>query len=263
MSSSIITLTSDFGLQDHYVGVMKAVMLDIAPDVRFVDVSHQIPPQDIMAGAWVVRNSAMLFPSGTVHLVVVDPGVGTDRRPVALKIKDQFFVGPDNGIFSLIADEYNYEAVQLTNKNYWRKKISNTFHGRDIFAPVAAHLAAGASFSDLGEPLKELVTYRWAVPISDKDGIQGWVVHIDRYGNLISNISESLILEAGDPSQLKVYVGNTILEGIVSTFASVTDGEPAAYIGSSGMLEIGINKGNAREMLGVEKGAQLSLIVQK
>lgn len=263
MSSSIITLTSDFGLQDHYVGVMKAVILGISPGSRLIDVSHEIPPQDIMAGAWVVRNSAMLFPPDTVHLVVVDPGVGTDRRPVALKIEDQFFVGPDNGIFSLIADEYSYEAVQLTNKKYWRKEISNTFHGRDIFSPVAAHLAAGAPFSDLGEPLKELVRYRWAVPISDKDGIQGWVVHIDRYGNLISNISKDLILEAGDPSQLKVYVGNTILEGLVSTFAAVTDGEPAAYIGSSGMLEIGINKGNAREMLGVEKGAQLSLIVQK
>lgn len=263
MSSSIITLTSDFGLQDHYVGVMKAVILGISPKSRLIDVSHEIPAQDIMAGAWVVRNSAMLFPPGTVHLVVVDPGVGTDRRPVALKIEDQYFVGPDNGIFSLIADEYSYEAVQLTNKTYWRKQVSNTFHGRDIFAPVAAHLATGAPFTDLGEPLKELVTYRWAVPISDKDGIQGWVVHIDRYGNLISNISKELVLEAGEPEQLKVYVGNTILKGLVPTFASVADGEPAAYIGSSGMLEIGINKGNAREMLGVEKGAQLSIVVQK
>jgi S-adenosyl-L-methionine hydrolase (adenosine-forming) len=261
--SSTITLTTDFGLQDHYVSVLKAVMLDISPNSRFIDISHQIPPQDIMAGAWVVRNAAMLFPPNSVHLVVVDPGVGTDRKPVALKIKDQYFVGPDNGIFSLIGDEYDYEAITLTHKKYWRNNPAPTFHGRDIFAPVAAHLANGVLFKSLGEPLKELVTYRWAVPISDKDGIQGWVVHIDRYGNLISNISETLIKEFGGPSKLKVYVGNTILDELVTTFAAVPDGEPAAYIGSSGMLEIAINKGNAREMLGVEKGAQLSLIVQK
>lgn len=261
--SSTITLTTDFGLQDHYVSVLKAVMLDIAPDSRFIDISHQIPPQDIMAGAWVVRNAAMLFPPNSVHLVVVDPGVGTDRKPVALKIKDQYFVGPDNGIFSLIGDEYDYEAITLNQTKYWRNNPAPIFHGRDIFAPVSAHLANGVPFEKMGEPLKELVTYRWAVPISDKDGIQGWIVHIDRYGNLISNISETLIKEFGGPSKLKVYVGNTILDELVTTFASVPDGEPAAYIGSSGMLEIAINKGNARQMLGVEKGAQLSLIVQK
>lgn len=261
--SNIITLTTDFGLQDHYVSAMKAVILDICPDVRFVDVSHQIPPQDIMAGAWVVRNAAMLFPANTVHLVVVDPGVGTSRKPVALKIKDQYFVGPDNGIFSLIGDEYDYEAVNLTNDKYWRKNTSNTFHGRDIFAPVAAHIANGVEIQELGEPIKELVTYRWAIPISDKDGIQGWIVHIDRFGNLISNIPEELIRKSSRSSKFRIYVGNTILEEMVDTFGAVPDGEPAAYIGSSGTLEIAINKGNAREMLGVEKGAQISLIIQK
>ncbi len=259
----IITLTTDFGLQDHYVGVLKAVLLGIAPDARLVDISHEIPPQDIMAAAWVVRNSALMFPAGTVHLVVVDPGVGTDRKGVALKIQDQYFVGPDNGIFSLIGGEFDYELVELTNSKYWKKDVSSTFHGRDIFAPVAANIANGVSLEKLGKPLDSLVTYRWAVPISDKDGIQGWIVHIDRFGNLISNISEEMIFEHGKPSQLKVYVGNTILKGLVSTFGSVADGEPAAYIGSSGVLEIGINKGNAREMLGVQKGAQISIIVQK
>ncbi len=261
--SSIITLTTDFGLQDHYVSAMKAVILGIAPDIRFVDVSHQIPPQDVMAGAWVVRNAAMLYPPNTVHLVVVDPGVGTSRNMVAIQIKDQFFVGPDNGIFSLIGDEFEYKAVRLTNKKYWRDSPSNTFHGRDIFAPVAAHLANGVSLDDLGEPLEELVTYRWAVPISDKDGILGWVIHIDRFGNLISNITSSLIEEAVGSSNIRIYVGNTILDELVNTFGSVSDGEPAAYIGSSGTLEVAINKGNAREMLGVEKGAQISIIIQK
>lgn len=261
--SSIITLTTDFGQQDHYVSAMKAVILGISPSSRMIDVSHEIPPQDVMAGAWVVRNAAMLFPSGTVHLVVVDPGVGTDRKPVALQIEDQFFVGPDNGIFSLIADEYSYRAVCLNNTEFWREKQSNTFHGRDIFAPVAAHLATGIELRELGDPVEELVTYRWAVPISDKDGIQGWVVHIDRFGNLITNISSDLIWSTAGKSRFRIYAGNTILDEVVPTFGAVPDGEPAAYIGSAGTLEIAINKGNAREMLGVEKGAQVSIIIQK
>jgi len=260
---SLITLTTDFGLQDHYVGVLKAIILSVAPDVRLIDISHDIPPQDIMAGAWVVRNTAMLYPPGSVHLVVVDPGVGTSRKPIAMRIKDQYFVGPDNGTFSLIADQYEHEAIELTNKSFWRPDPSSTFHGRDIFAPVAAHLAAGADFAKLGRPLDNLQTYRWAVPINDKDGVQGWIVHIDRFGNLISNIPEQFIDETGARSRLKIYVGNTILNSLATTFADVPDGEPAAYIGSSGMLEIAINKGNAREMLGVQKGAQISIVVQK
>lgn len=261
--SSVITLTTDFGVQDHYVGVMKAVLLSIVPDARLIDISHEIPPQDIMAGAWVVRNSAMLFPPESVHLVVVDPGVGTDRKPVAMRIEDQFFVGPDNGIFSLIADQYDHEAIFLNNSSFWRPNPSKTFHGRDIFAPVAAHLASGVTLEKFGDPLDKLATYRWAVPISDKDGIQGWIVHIDRFGNLISNIPEKVIRGAGQHSKLKIYVGNTILNEIVETFGDVADGEPAAYIGSSGVLEIAINKGDAREMLGVEKGAQISIVIQK
>jgi len=260
---SLITLTTDFGCQDHYVGVLKAVILSIAPDVRLIDISHDIPPQDIMAGAWVVRNSAMLFPDGSVHLVVVDPGVGTKRKPIAMQIGNQFFVGPDNGIFSLIADQHSHQAVELNEPSFWRPNPSHTFHGRDIFAPVAAHLANGASLSDLGSPLKSLENYRWAMPISDKDGVQGWVVHIDRFGNLITNIPEKMVAEAGERAKLKIYVGNTILNKLVDTFGEVTEGEPAAYIGSAGMLEIAINKGDAHEMLGVEKGAPISIVVQK
>jgi S-adenosylmethionine hydrolase len=259
----VITLTTDFGVKDHYVGAMKAVLLSISENVRLVDISHQIPPQDIMAGAWVVRNSAMLFPPHTVHLVVVDPGVGTKRKPIAIRIEDQLFVGPDNGIFSLITDQYDYEGVELSNPKFWRSDPSSTFHGRDIFAPVAAHLANGVKMSELGDPIEKLETYRWAVPISDRDGVQGWIVHIDHFGNLISNIPESMIREAGEDANVKIYVGNTIFDTIVNTFGDVPDGEPAAYIGSSGVLEIAINKGDAKEMLGVEKGAQVSIVVQK
>jgi len=259
----IITLTTDFGLQDYYVSAMKAVILGIAPDVRFVDVSHEIPSQDIMAGSWVIKNSAMLFPSNTVHVVVVDPGVGTDRDAIALRIDDQYFIGPDNGIFSILTEQKDYRAVRLTNQTYWGKDTSNTFHGRDIFAPVAAHLSKGVALEELGEPITKLVTYRWAEPIADKDGLQGWVIHIDKFGNLITNLSASLIENAIGSRSVKIYVGNTILDEIVTTFGSVPEGEPAAFIGSSGMLEVGINKGDAREMLGVQKGAQISLVLQK
>lgn len=260
---NVITLTTDFGLQDYYVSAMKAVMLGIAPDAHFVDISHEIPSQDIMAGSWVLKNSAMLFPPETVHLVVVDPGVGTERHAIALQIEDQYFVGPDNGIFSLLTEEHPFKAVCLTNSDYWRKERSTTFHGRDIFAPAAAHLSRGVALEDLGEPLDDLVTYRWTVPISDKDGVEGMVIHIDKFGNLITNITESLIEEVVGGKGVKIYVGNTILDEITTTFGMVPEGEPVAYIGSSGMLEIGINQGRAEEMLGVQKGARISLILQR
>lgn len=258
----IITLTTDFGLQDHYVSAMKAVILGISPDVRMIDISHDIPAQDIMAGAWVIRNSAFLFPENTVHLVVIDPGVGTSRQPICLRIHDQYFVGPDNGIFSLLYDEFEYEAFKLSKREFWREEVSRTFHGRDIFAPVAAHISRGVPLKDLGEPASDLVTYHWAVPIADKDGLQGWVVHIDRFGNLITNISEQLMREHIRSSRLKIYVGNTMIKKLVKTFGDVEDGDPAAFIGSSGMLEIGINKGNASRLLNVDKGAQISIMLQ-
>lgn len=261
--SRIITLTTDFGSQDYYVGAMKAVILQICPDIRFVDISHDISPQDIMAGAWVLKNTAFLYPAGTIHLAVVDPGVGGERRPILARVKDQYFVGPDNGLFSLVAESENCELVELTNRRYWRDEVSNTFHGRDIFAPVAAHLCTGVPFAMFGEKKSELTTYRWAKPIYDDEGVQGWVMHIDRYGNLVTNIPESVIQEHVNKHRYKIYVGNTILKTISCSFSDVQDGEPVALIGSSGMLEIAINKGNAEQMLGVEKGAPVSMVIQK
>ncbi len=263
----IITLTTDFGYQDYYVSALKAVILRICPEVRLVDISHDLPPQDIMAGAWVLKNTAFLYPPETIHLAVIDPGVGGERRPVLVKAGGHYFVGPDNGLFSLVVesekDKGEYRVVELTNSGYWREDVSSTFHGRDIFAPVAAHLCNGVDMSNLGRELSELTTYRWAKPISDDEGIQGWIVHIDRYGNLVTNIPESIIAKHEIKSGLKIYVGNTILKNISHTFSEVSDGEPVAMIGSSGMLEIAINKGNAEQMLGIEKGAPVSLVIQK
>ncbi|WP_372634546.1 S-adenosyl-l-methionine hydroxide adenosyltransferase family protein [Fodinibius sp.] len=259
----VITLTTDFGLRDYYVSAMKAVMLGIAPEARLIDVSHDIPSQDIMAGSWVLKNSAMLFPSKTVHTVVIDPGVGTERHPIALQVEDQYFVGPDNGIFSLLTSDSDYTAVRLTKQQYLRESPSNTFHGRDIFAPAAAHLSRGVPLEELGEPLDELVSYRWMQPIADKDGVQGTIIHIDKFGNLITNIPQALIKEVVEGKKVKIYIGNVILNDISNTFGAVAEGEPVAYVGSAGMLEIGINMGDAEEMLGVQKGAQISLVLQK
>lgn len=258
----VITLTTDFGLQDHYVAVMKAVMMKMVPDVSFIDISHKIPPQDVMAGAWVLRNAAMMFPPGTVHLAVIDPGVGTERKPVAIEMNGHFFVGPDNGLFSLISDQYESTVVELTETAFWGDNPSQTFHGRDIFAPAAAHLANGVPLERLGTPFNRLVTYHWATPISDKDGIQGWVVHIDSYGNLITNIPGEMMERMSPSGEYKIYVGNTILQSVSKTFGSVPEGDPVAYIGSAGMLEIAVNKGDASQMLSVMKGAQVSLIVR-
>lgn len=277
----VITLTTDFGLQDHYVAVMKAVMMRLAPGVTFVDISHTIPPQDVMAGAWVLRNAAMMFPKGTVHLAVIDPGVGTDRKPVALEMNGHFFVGPDNGLFTLIGEQYDATAVELAVGSATESDPpSQTFHGRDIFAPAAARLASGVPLHELGTPFNRLVTYHWATPISDKDGIQGWVVHIDSYGNLITNIPGEMLdrmLPSGENKasweykttgesktsrEYKIYVGNTILPSVSRTFGSVPEGDPVAYIGSAGMLEIAVNKGNASELLSVLKGAQVTLIAR-
>ena len=261
--SGIITLMSDFGSQDYYVSAMKAVILGISPDVRLVDISHDLPPQDIMAGAWVLKNTAFLYPPGTIHLAVIDPGVGSSRRPVLVQVRDQLFVGPNNGLFSLVVESQEHRVFELSNKRFWRDTVSPTFHGRDIFAPVAAWLSIGEVPQQFGSELRELTTYRWAKPIADEEGVQGWVMHIDRYGNLITNIPESYIRKYEQQSTFKIYVGNTILKHISVSFSEVTDGEAVALIGSSGMLEIAINKGNAERMLGVEKGAPVSLVIQK
>lgn len=258
----IITLTTDFGYQDYYVSALKANILSINRDVRLFDVSHSIPAQDIMAGAWVIKNTAFLYPKGTIHLCVIDPGVGTDRKPLLLDTDGHYFIGPDNGLFSLITGERPWKAFEIVNPNLMASEISGTFHGRDIFAPAAAHLSKGVKPEEFGPSADEIKTYRWATPIHDSEGIQGWVVHIDRYGNLITNIPESLLRDSSY-SALKIYAGTTKLSDIHHTYQSVQTGEPVALFGSSGMLEISVNQGSAEELLNVHKGASVSVVFQK
>lgn len=276
VSRSMITLTTDFGTQDAYVSAMKGVMLSIAPDARLVDITHHISPQDVMEAAFVLQGALPYFPAGTVHLVVVDPGVGSERRAIALQYNDQWFVGPDNGVFSLLLNQEPPDAiVELDQPEAWRTDTpSATFHGRDIFAPAAARLAAGAALKDIGTPIDEMSSLRWALPMVVQHTVEGWVVHIDRFGNCITNIQRDTIAEAfpsidpdhltapnpKKPLPLKCYVGSTILDALHPTYAAVAEGDPLMLFGSSGFLEIAVNGGHAAELLNIRKSDAVKLL---
>jgi len=267
---SIITITTDFGTQDGYVPAMKGTMLSIAPSARLVDVSHEIHPQDVMEAAFVLQTAQPYFPEGTIHLVVVDPGVGTERRAVALRHEGHWYVGPDNGVFPLVLEGETPEAVvELDEPSAWRSDApSTTFHGRDIFAPAAAHLAAGRPLDAVGSPIDQLESLHWARPTTDYSTVQGWVVHVDHFGNCITNIRRSTLADVLDRETtpapealppLTAYAGTTILEQVRSTYGDVAEEEPLLLFGSSGLLEVSINGGNAAERLDIRKGDSIKL----
>ncbi len=262
--SRTLTLTTDFGTRDAYVAAMKGVILRLCPDAHMVDVTHEIAPQDVMEAAFVLRGAVPFFPPGAVHLAVVDPGVGTARRPVALRCGEQWFVGPDNGLFPLVLeDEAPDEAVVLDRPRFWRTEApSTTFHGRDIFAPAAAHLATGTPLAELGSPAGALEPLRWALPITDEQGLQGWVAHVDRFGNAVTNITRALIERHRQGRALKCFAGNAVLREVHPTYGAVASGEPLLLFGSSGFLEIAVNSGNAAELLGIRKGASVNVVFQ-
>ena len=295
----MITLTTDFGTSDGYVAAMKGVMLSIHPDARLVDVTHEINPQDVMEAAFVLRTTTPFFPPGTVHLVVVDPGVGTDRRAVAVRSGDQWFVGPDNGVFPLVLDDKEPDEIRVLDEpSAWRSDApSTTFHGRDIFAPVAAHLDAGRPPADIGALAEDLRPLRWAMPITDNHSVQGYVAHVDRFGNCITNIRRKTLVRTGmddvpalehteassdsppsesgraDPDAaepkisdlpaLKAYVGNAVIENLHRTYGAVADGDPLLLFGSSGFLEVAVNAGSAAELLNIRKGDSIKVVFQR
>ena len=258
----LLTVTTDFGHRDGYVAAMKGVMLQIEPSLRIVDVTHEVAPHDVMEAAFLLHQTAPHFPSDTIHLVVVDPGVGTGRRPIAARLGSGVFVGPDNGLFSLLLDQNeSTEVVVLDQPCYWGSHSpSATFHGRDLFAPVAAHLASGVPLDHVGTPTDHYEHLHWALPISDDEGIQGWVVHIDRFGNAITNIQAHLLDAHQDPTQVKCYVGSAIVEGIHRTYGDVAPGEPLVLVGSSGALEVAVNSGDAAALFSIQKGSPANLL---
>jgi S-adenosylmethionine hydrolase len=258
-----IALMTDFGTVDGYTGEMKGVLLTRAPDVRLVDVTHRISPGDVAAGAWALRRVWDRFPEDTVHLVVVDPGVGSDRRPLAARIASRWFVGPDNGLLTHVLGQWNVgDARRLDPDAIGLAPLSDTFHGRDLFAPAAAHLIAGGSPGGLGSRVDPGSLVRLSAPKPERrpgpDGseeIRGRIVHVDRFGNLISNVPSDWL-----PDPPVVAVGSHRLEEISRSFAAVARGEPVLIRGSGGTLEICVRGGSAAEMLGVGRGASVEVL---
>ena len=264
----IVTLTTDFGLRDGYVAAMKGVMLALEPGLTLLDVSHEVAPQDVMEGGYVLGQALPFLPEQAVHLAVVDPGVGTTRRAIASRFlcdgRNHYFVGPDNGLLSLLCrEEPPQEVVVLDRPDAWRVPTpSSTFHGRDIFAPVAARLAGGMSLRDVGTPTESVQAMHWPLPRYDAEGVDGWVVHIDHFGNCITNITAAEIQRHQPFAAFKCYIGSTILRGLSSTYGSVSPGDPLILTGSGGHLEIAIRGGNAAELLSVNRGDSVNLVFE-
>lgn len=242
----LITLLTDFGLSDNYVGVMKGVICAICPDATIIDLTHQIPPQDITVAAYSLMTAYRFFPDYSVHLAVVDPGVGSGRDIIAMRTGRGFFIAPDNGLLSPVIDaETVYGAVAVKNAELFLHPVSSTFHGRDIFAPAAAHLAVSGDLDRLGPriALGNLVRLDILSPEVTKDGITGKIIAVDRFGNLVTNISIREI--TGLQSDVSIVLRGKRIEGISHTYASVDRGVPLALIGSGDMLEISVNRGDA------------------
>jgi S-adenosyl-L-methionine hydrolase (adenosine-forming) len=254
MAAPVITLLTDFGLKDTYVASMKGVILEICPDARLIDISHLVPPQDVRTGAYLLASVASDFPSGTIHLAVIDPGVGTQRRGLAIGADGRFFVGPDNGLFSWVLRPATiWEAYSLENPAYWRTTVSRTFHGRDIFAPVAAHLALGLPACALGPPCTPQRPL-WGDVVESEEEILGEIIHIDHFGNAVTNVPQEVIERFAAGLRTTVWVGALGIATIVETYGDQEPGRVMALIGSSGHLEIAINQDSAAEKYRLRRG---------
>lgn len=279
---AIVTLTTDFGLADGYVGAMKGVILSIAPDVTLVDISHEIMPQDVRGGAFVLKSASLYFPPGAIHVAVVDPGVGSKRRALAIQTRRAIFVGPDNGVLSWALEREHIQAIiNVDQPEYWLGAVSHTFHGRDIFAPVAAHLARGVPIHHLGTPVDDMIFLPLPRPSYDESGIlHSEVIYVDRFGNLVTGIEVDpaaacedsvccriVNLPASAPalcltSRARVEIAGRLIHTIVRSYADVASGNLLALIDSSGHLEIAVRNGNAATALKARVGAPVRVILQ-
>lgn len=256
-SSPVITLLTDFGLSDHFVAAMKGVMLRINADLRFIDISHLIGPQDVFSGAFTLNQACFYFPPGTIHLAVVDPGVGTERKAIAVSAGGHFFVAPDNGLLTYVLESHeDYEAHEVTAEHYFLKPVSATFHGRDIFAPVAAWLSRGIPLRQLGPVLPDPVRLK-IPPVERIDTrIQGCVLAVDRFGNLITNLRPEDI-----PGFLKLQTGRREITAVYETYGEAKAGEVFIVRGSTGYLEIAVKDGSAALLLNLKSGAPINAVL--
>jgi len=261
----VVALLTDFGHQDHYVGAVKGAVLVACPKAVIVDVGHEVPPHDVMAGAFALAACYRSFPAGTVFVAVVDPGVGSERRALALRAGGHLFVGPDNGIFTLVLGDGGRPRIhEITNQKLWGPERSRTFHARDIFGPVAGRLAAGTPLAKVGpvvrdpvilpvEPARQVAAGEWSAS----------VLHVDRFGNLtttltVAQLEDVLATVEGDPNGLVVSVEGVVMP-LAATYADVAEGEPCAFVGSTGRLEIAVHRGSASRLLGAGRGAPVAV----
>jgi S-adenosylmethionine hydrolase len=265
----LVTLTTDFGWSDGFVGAMKGVILGINPDATIVDITHDVAPQNVEQGALLFSAAAKYFPAKTVHVVVVDPGVGSARRAIAIQAGKTIFVAPDNGVLTqaigdcqLTADDSKIRAVHLNKPAYWLPRVSNTFHGRDIFAPAGAHLSGGVPLEELGDPIDDWIRLPRASALRSGNEITGRVVHIDRFGNIITNIGEEM-LTGLDYTRVIVGIGATQVRGVRQSYSDVVRGEFIALISSSWQLEVAAREGSAARVLGTHIGDQVLVTLDR
>ncbi len=261
MPKPILTLTTDFGLSDHYVGTMKGVILGICPRAEMVDISHQVSPFEIAEGAWLIAQAYSWFPPKTVHLVVVDPGVGTSRRPIVMEAAGQYFVAPDNGVLAMVYAREKHKIRLISNERYFRQPVSQTFHGRDIFAPAAAHLAAGATPARLGKVVEDYLRPSFDKPQrSGKRTWSGRILKIDRFGNIITNFHASDFPDL-ERRGFTMAIGPHQIGTLAHHYAESGPGELFLIAGSSGYFEVSVNQGSAAKRIGCEAGAAAELTV--
>ncbi len=259
MKPGILTLTTDFGIGGPYVAAMKGVLLGLAPGTQLVDVSHTIAPQNILEGAFVLAGIVDAFPAGTVHLAVVDPGVGLDRRLVAARLAEQWFVLPDNGLITGVARKHPYQGIwEISSPSLRRHEVSHTFHGRDILSPAAAHLVQGGAPAELGEPVSRLITLRNFEPLADGTSYVGEVIFRDSFGNLITNLYKTHLADQPADDWVVEIAGERI-EGLSRTYGEKPTGSLLALIGSSGSVEIALVNGDAARHLTAGSGTTVWL----
>jgi hypothetical protein len=252
----VIALLSDFGTRDHYAGTMKGVMLGICPDVTLVDITHEVPPHDIVDGAFELAAACRYFPPGTIFLAVVDPGVGSARRGIAAEAGDYRFVAPDNGVLTVVLRDFPPKrVVELTERRYARPTVSRTFEGRDRFAPAAAWLAKGIQLTALGRPVADFQRFEIPVPEVSEDRIRGVVMRVDRFGNIVTNIDRRTFETVARAKSVQVSADGHRVEQIVATYAEIPAGGIGALFGSTDHLELAANGSSAAERLGLARGA--------
>lgn len=260
MRNPIITLLTDFGLKDPYVASMKGVILSINPQCTLVDITHQVSPYDIKEGAFILAQAYSTFPKGTIHLSVVDPGVGSPRKPILFVTKNYFFIGPDNGLFTFaLKREKLKKVIALGKMEFFLPEVSPTFHGRDLFAPVAAHLSFGIAPESFGRVIKSWNEISFPEPVLRQEKLIGEVVHIDTFGNLVCNIDYKNLHKFSKSRPFVIKIGKRTMRGLKKGYWEGRKDEPMALIGSGGFLEISVREGNAQRLLKAKKGDPIKI----